>query len=141
MVRGRHRGLPIAIDRAVLLPSDLEKHGDDTATTFSVDNLARDPSVRTRRTRTSFSSHTAVTGGGLQAVEPLTDEVRFERSRRFSDDQQDVEDGGGINGSSPSDSKDSALGANGSSVSTAADSPPTNDGEAPPFDRNQTGWL
>ncbi|GAA6063846.1 hypothetical protein JCM10212_003593 [Sporobolomyces blumeae] len=38
MVRGRHRGLPIAIDRAVLLPSDLEKHFDDTATALSADN-------------------------------------------------------------------------------------------------------
>lgn len=31
MIRGRHRGLPLAIDRAVLLPSDLVQHGDDAA--------------------------------------------------------------------------------------------------------------
>ncbi|BGP28598.1 hypothetical protein JCM10296v2_000334 [Rhodotorula toruloides] len=141
MVRGRHRGLPIAIDRAVLLPSDLEKHGDDTATTFSVDNAAREPSLRTRRTRTSFSSHTAVTAGGLQAVEPLTDEDRFERSRRFSDDQHDVGNGELATGSSPSDSKDSALAGKESSLSTADDSPQGVNGEGPPLNRNQTGWV
>ncbi|BGO99221.1 hypothetical protein NBRC10513v2_000325 [Rhodotorula toruloides] len=141
MVRGRHRGLPIAIDRAVLLPSDLEKHGDDTATTFSVDNPGREPSLRTRRTRTSFSSHTAVTAGGLQAVEPLTDEDRFERSRRFSDDQHDVGNGELATGSSPSDSKDSALDAEDSSLSTADDAPQGANGEAPPLNRNQTGWV
>ncbi|BGP04534.1 hypothetical protein JCM10049v2_000336 [Rhodotorula toruloides] len=141
MVRGRHRGLPIAIDRAVLLPSDLEKHGDDTATTFSFDNLAREPSLRTRRTRTSFSSHTAVAGGGLQAVEPLTDEHRFERSRRFSDDQHDVGNGELAPGSSPSDSKDSALDGKEPSLSTADDAPQGMKGEGPPIDRNQTGWV
>jgi hypothetical protein len=26
MLRGRHRGLPVAIDRAVLLPSEYEEH-------------------------------------------------------------------------------------------------------------------
>jgi len=28
MLRGRHRGLPVAIDRAVLLPSEYEEHDD-----------------------------------------------------------------------------------------------------------------
>lgn len=85
MIRGRHRGLPIAIDRAVLLPSDLEKHGDDTATRTSVDT--GDLNLRMRPTRTSLSSMTAVgpqTGGGLETVEPLTDDARYARARHGS---------------------------------------------------------
>ncbi|KAG0664073.1 low affinity potassium transporter [Rhodotorula mucilaginosa] len=85
MIRGRHRGLPIAIDRAVLLPSDLEKHGDDTATRASADT--GDTNLRMRPTRTSLSSMTAVapqTGGGLEMVEPLTDDARYARARQNS---------------------------------------------------------
>jgi hypothetical protein len=29
MLRGRHRGLPVAIDRAILLPSEFEKTSDE----------------------------------------------------------------------------------------------------------------
>ncbi|BGP21433.1 hypothetical protein JCM10295v2_000308 [Rhodotorula toruloides] len=86
MLRGRHRGLPIAIDRAVLLPSDLEKHGDDTMTINSNEYAPGDVG---RRTRTSFSSHTAVAGGGLPAAEPLTDEDRLERLNRLPNGPQD----------------------------------------------------
>ncbi|GAA5828114.1 hypothetical protein JCM11251_002595 [Rhodosporidiobolus azoricus] len=84
MVRGRHRGLPIAIDRAVLLPSDLEKHLDDTATAASVDNPNNEFGLRSRGTRASFSSHTAPMPGGLERVEPLTDEARAEIGRQAS---------------------------------------------------------
>ncbi|GAA5980852.1 hypothetical protein JCM10908_003891 [Rhodotorula pacifica] len=83
MLRGRHRGLPIAIDRAVLLPSDLEKHGDDTATRVSTD--AGDLNLRVPRSRTSMSSMTAVSpqvGGGLDAVEPMSDDARYARHAR-----------------------------------------------------------
>lgn len=109
MLRGRHRGLPIAIDRAVLLPSDLEKHGDDTMTISSNETARGDVG---RRTRTSFSSHTAVTAGGLQAVEPMTDEIRLERLHRVPNEpsgatsrdvQPNVDEA-----SSPTDSKGSA---------------------------------
>jgi Trk-type K+ transport system membrane component len=31
MLRGRHRGLPVAIDRAILLPSEYKKKTDDGA--------------------------------------------------------------------------------------------------------------
>ncbi|GAA6035920.1 hypothetical protein JCM8097_005165 [Rhodosporidiobolus ruineniae] len=82
MIRGRHRGLPIAIDRAVLLPADLEKHGDDTATAASIDNPRNDFSTRSRATRASFGSHGAP--GGLDVVEPLTDEARADRVRQAS---------------------------------------------------------
>jgi hypothetical protein len=85
MIRGRHRGLPIAIDRAVLLPSDLEKHGDDTATATSVDNPNNEFGLRSRATRGgSIGSYAAATAGGLDTVEPLTDEARAERIRQAS---------------------------------------------------------
>lgn len=85
MIRGRHRGLPIAIDRAVLLPSDLEKHGDDTATAASVDNPNNEFGLRSRTTRGgSIGSHATAAAGGLDSVEPLTDEARVERIRQAS---------------------------------------------------------
>ncbi|GAA5892072.1 hypothetical protein JCM6882_005687 [Rhodosporidiobolus microsporus] len=84
MIRGRHRGLPIAIDRAVLLPSDLEKHLDDTATATSVDNPNHEFTLRSRATRASFGSHTNAAAGGLDRVEPLSDEARAERGRQAS---------------------------------------------------------
>jgi hypothetical protein len=31
MLRGRHRSLPVAIDRAIMLPSEFKKEDDDTA--------------------------------------------------------------------------------------------------------------
>lgn len=34
-LKGRHRGLPLAIDRAVLLPSDLERHDDEVSEEFA----------------------------------------------------------------------------------------------------------
>ncbi|GAA6022173.1 hypothetical protein JCM10207_003933 [Rhodosporidiobolus poonsookiae] len=83
MIRGRHRGLPIAIDRAVLLPSDLEKHFDDTATATSVDHPNNEYGARSRATRGSMSSHQAA-AGGLDVVEPLTDEARADRARQAS---------------------------------------------------------
>mgnify|MGYP001563476389 CR=1 len=66
MIRGRHRGLPIAIDRAVLLPSDLVKVGDDAAMSF-VDEDSASMSSRTRVSRRSE---------GLSTVEPQTDQER-----------------------------------------------------------------
>lgn len=53
--RGRHRGLPYAIDRAVLLPMDLEQHDEDqerrvkAATTLQLYQLQKSkPSVMLR---------------------------------------------------------------------------------------------
>ncbi|GAA5889942.1 hypothetical protein JCM5296_003656 [Sporobolomyces johnsonii] len=80
MIRGRHRGLPIAIDRAVLLPSDLQKHFDDTSSALSHDSPGNDFSLRSRTTRSSLNRGPQ----GLGAVEPMTDEVRVERSRQAS---------------------------------------------------------
>lgn len=37
MIRGRHRGLPVAIDRAVLLPAEYDKDGKDKRPDDSAD--------------------------------------------------------------------------------------------------------
>ncbi|KAG7091119.1 hypothetical protein E1B28_010173 [Marasmius oreades] len=45
MLRGRHRGLPVAIDRAVMLPQEFEKHdevlSDDAASQFYARSTSR----------------------------------------------------------------------------------------------------
>ncbi|BGP36458.1 hypothetical protein JCM10449v2_000359 [Rhodotorula kratochvilovae] len=152
MIRGRHRGLPIAIDRAVLLPSDLAKHGDDTTTAASVDpDHLNDFALRSRGTRGSFSSHPGAGGaGGPDAVEPLTDEARVERGRQASALIASGDDGHDIGlarlDESPTE-KGGSLGATDSSDSVAKrtvdeevvtkapmHSPPV------PTDRNQEGW-
>ena len=35
MLRGRHRGLPVAIDRAILVPTEFRKTGEDENSTSS----------------------------------------------------------------------------------------------------------
>ncbi|KAK4054900.1 hypothetical protein OIV83_000824 [Microbotryomycetes sp. JL201] len=85
MIRGRHRGLPIAIDRAVLLPSELTKLEDDATLT----RLAR------RNSRYTFDAGAGasedptanwrnMSAGGLEAVEPETDAARAARVRQAS---------------------------------------------------------
>ncbi|KAF9268582.1 TrkH-domain-containing protein [Marasmius fiardii PR-910] len=47
MLRGRHRGLPVAIDRAVMLPQEFQKHdeaiNDDAASQFYARSTSRHP--------------------------------------------------------------------------------------------------
>ena len=45
MLRGRHRGLPVAIDKAVLLPQD---HHDDFEDEDAQYRAERSPSIRAR---------------------------------------------------------------------------------------------
>lgn len=63
MIRGRHRGLPVAIDRSILLPSDLEAlHGPPVD---QIDSLPNVPTVdssgfsslKRGMTRTSLAEH------------------------------------------------------------------------------------
>lgn len=42
MIRGRHRGLPVAIDRAVMLPAEFQKPRDDESTSFTKPPSTRD---------------------------------------------------------------------------------------------------
>ncbi|ORY75669.1 cation transport protein-domain-containing protein [Leucosporidium creatinivorum] len=41
MVRGRHRGLPRAIDRSIMLPDDLVKQNDDVSQVFDAERRSR----------------------------------------------------------------------------------------------------
>jgi len=147
MIRGRHRGLPIAIDRAVLLPSDLAKHGDDTTTVASAEPGAPAPGdfvLRSRGTRSSFGSHQApVDAGGLDAVAPLTD---AQRSRQASamvgsgDDGRDADLGLASLGESPNE-KGESTGASATDSSESISRRKVDDAQIqPPHDRNQEGW-
>ncbi|GAA5925325.1 hypothetical protein JCM3775_006423 [Rhodotorula graminis] len=148
MIRGRHRGLPIAIDRAVLLPSDLAKHGDDTTTVASAEPGGGpgpgDFVLRSRGTRSSFGSHQApVDAGGLDAVAPLTD---AQRSRQASamvgsgDDMRDADLGLASLGESPNE-KSESTGASATDSSESIAKRKLDDPQPePPHDRNQEGW-
>ncbi|BGP12490.1 hypothetical protein JCM10213_005472 [Rhodosporidiobolus nylandii] len=142
MIRGRHRGLPIAIDRAVLLPSDLEKHMDDTATAASVDHPTRDLGLRSRATRASFGSHPDM--GGLADVEPLTDVERADRARQASHMLETTAvDGEPVERDIVDSSQDSQSGSSGKETADGEmemQSLGEQDGEKPPTDRNTPGW-
>ena len=43
MLRGRHRGLPVAIDRAILLPSELQEIDDEPLARTTHDNRRSSP--------------------------------------------------------------------------------------------------
>ncbi|KAK4700650.1 Trk/Ktr/HKT type cation transporter, partial [Phenoliferia sp. Uapishka_3] len=73
MIRGRHRGLPIAIDRAVLLPSDLVRHNDDTAQSFMETPSEYGAESQTRR-------NSVGDGNGLNPLNPLTDAQRVRQA-------------------------------------------------------------
>lgn len=71
MIRGRHRGLPVAIDRSILLPSDLEAlHG-----------LSND---RTQSISVSQTLKNTFSIGGLGEKLPRMDTLRRARTRTFS---------------------------------------------------------
>ncbi|KDE09713.1 hypothetical protein MVLG_00116 [Microbotryum lychnidis-dioicae p1A1 Lamole] len=81
MFRGRHRGLPVAIDRSILLPSEIK-----TAETGSTRG---DGASARRGSRSSCASSGRDEDGpggegGLETVEPETDEARTERVRHES---------------------------------------------------------
>ncbi|SCV68413.1 BQ2448_534 [Microbotryum intermedium] len=82
MFRGRHRGLPVAIDRSILLPSEIK-----TAETGSI--RGDGTSTRHRGSRSTYASSGRDDDGpeghgGLETVEPETDEARTERVRHES---------------------------------------------------------
>jgi hypothetical protein len=72
MVRGRHRGLPLAIDRSVMLPNEALQMDENESV-----RLARHP------TRSTMSAR----GGGLESVRPETDLERFQRQQDASGEQ------------------------------------------------------
>lgn len=74
MVRGRHRGLPLAIDRSVMLPNELQ-------------NLQFEETESVRLARRASRSTMSARGGGLESVRPETDLERLQRQREASGDQ------------------------------------------------------
>ncbi len=82
MIRGRHRGLPVAIDRAILLPSELELEDalDDDVSQFNDETWDRestyvvDPSAATSQTsmnvdrQRSNSSGSSTDANGMSGV-------------------------------------------------------------------------
>ncbi|GAA5896526.1 uncharacterized protein JCM6883_006933 [Sporobolomyces salmoneus] len=123
MIRGRHRGLPIAIDRAVLLPSDLEAHADDTVTSVSQDA----PLPRTRTSRSSYTGPTEVEDARSRTNSIFVESPQVIESTGFGEGDKSNETSTG--GTTPSSATDS----NGKSVESEQQ------GE-PPHDPNQVGW-
>lgn len=83
MIRGRHRGLPIAIDRAVLLPSDLVNHNDDAASSF-VGGEAEDAAGGRRE---------MVEEDRLARVKSQTDLERVQEMRAMEGEEEDRGEG------------------------------------------------
>ncbi|ORY75670.1 cation transport protein-domain-containing protein [Leucosporidium creatinivorum] len=92
MIRGRHRGLPVAIDRSIILPSELDKRlpSTDTASTKLGRRTSR-VSVRSatnsdrEREREREYDGLSMRSGGLEAVQSETDQARVERVRQESE--------------------------------------------------------
>ncbi|GAA5876158.1 hypothetical protein JCM16303_007040 [Sporobolomyces ruberrimus] len=125
MIRGRHRGLPIAIDRAVLLPSDLEAHFDDTATALSADA----PLPRTRTSRTSYTGATDVEDARSRTNSVLVESPQVIGSGPFDAERAPFD--GSSTPSSGTESKEKG------SSSEAVDSTVDHD---PPHDKDEVGW-
>jgi hypothetical protein len=81
MIRGRHRGLPVAIDRAVLLPFEFQQEPDEDDSDKSESGQTADPS-------------TTVTVTNTQTIheEPreLKQELRQRPGRKMSVNSRDV---------------------------------------------------
>ena len=71
MLRGRHRGLPVAIDRAIMLPSEMKKN-DETYLDNSSQHNGGDMSPHPFRYSETIMSH------------PSTSEMRHRHSHRPS---------------------------------------------------------
>lgn len=89
MIRGRHRGLPVAIDRAIVLPYEFEKAQDNPDPLPGIDER--------RSSRYSVGAFSHHIGGSTDNVEHGQttaekqrvgeDEVGEERGRRARDEQ------------------------------------------------------
>jgi len=77
MIRGRHRGLPVAIDRAVLLPAEYKKGGEDDA-----------------GATTGFSARRSPSPTGEASMPPDQDEKRFEKYGEDGDRERGDGDAG-----------------------------------------------
>ena len=99
MIRGRHRGLPVAIDRAVLLPSDLELEDDELSQYVPDEDWDR---MSTQVSATAFGTNSVDRHPGMPNIVPTQSAVSFADSR-----------GADRRGSSSSDSGSQGLQAEG----------------------------
>lgn len=88
MIRGRHRGLPVAIDRSIILPSELDKFAPSTADSAST-KLGR----RTSRMSVRSAGGDSTRSGGLEAVPTETDQARVARTRQESAAREEEDHG------------------------------------------------
>jgi Cation transport protein len=79
MIRGRHRGLPMAIDRAVLLPRDIERH-DSTRADVQGDGDACITSSYTRGGTESRAPRVSVGGKGKTGCTEVEEKADDEKN-------------------------------------------------------------
>ncbi|GAA5947131.1 hypothetical protein JCM3765_002171 [Sporobolomyces pararoseus] len=127
MIRGRHRGLPIAIDRAVLLPSDLEAHFDDTATALSQDGGM----PRTRTSRSSYTGQTVAEDARSRTGSVIVESPQVMEMQHFDEHQRHDLSTGDETPSSGTESKEKSIESD--VVDQAKEKEPTHD-------KDEVGW-
>jgi len=84
MLRGRHRGLPVAIDRAVMLPLEFQKSDDDFADERSDHPSETDHTAPANRRNMEDESSINDEDKQQAAWRRSTDEARLEHARRHA---------------------------------------------------------
>ncbi|KAA1476458.1 hypothetical protein DENSPDRAFT_807240 [Dentipellis sp. KUC8613] len=88
MLRGRHRGLPVAIDRAVILPFEYRNQDDDhSPSTF---RRRRTASMRFPTTMSNATNGNA--GAGVSTSTPVTEQPARRRSSLWTKSQHENDD-------------------------------------------------
>lgn len=85
MIRGRHRGLPVALDRAVLLPHEFEKREDSAEK--AQDLPVEDLTMLSEKRQQSDATSVAPEKDGLTEVLSTSNRASRIRTLNFADDQ------------------------------------------------------
>ena len=92
MLRGRHRGLPVAIDRAVLLPQEYHKHedirDDASSSTRKQAEQSQPPRAPTPSSNTSDEKRSSLEEGKRHLKSELS--VQNSRRRSYMEDTEMV---------------------------------------------------
>ncbi|KAN0062670.1 hypothetical protein ACQY0O_004860 [Thecaphora frezii] len=83
MLRGRHRGLPVAIDRAVLLPSDVEIE-DEVMSQFPLDEVLEEDDDEDEQHGCVLTQSNDTSDGTDKSSAPTSAPANVERSGSFS---------------------------------------------------------
>ncbi len=75
MIRGRHRGLPVAIDRAIVLPQEYNKKGDE----YTPDLRPNDPELGTNPVEEQPVKQYENGNSGLAMESTLRDPEKYQR--------------------------------------------------------------